>query len=351
MTEEKNKRLSPLIKFLIAFALIVIIALGVTGLNYYLRYMGKSVTDNEKYLYIKTGSTFDDVYATIREKEIVKDSIVFLWVAQNMDYPLAVKPGKYRLKEGMSNRVLINMLKSGNQEEVSLSFRGYRLQQDFAAYIGTQLEADSASLLKLLDSTAFISKYGFDKNNVYGMFIPNTYKMYWNVSADTFFKRMYDEYQKFWTPERLKKAKEVGLTPAQVSTLAAIVDAEALHDQEMPIIAGLYLNRYRRGIKLQADPTVIYANNDFTIRRVLNRHLTNQSPYNTYMYAGLPPGPIMMPSINAIDAVLNYQKHNFIYMCAKEDFSGYHNFAVTVAEHQANARRFQQALDVRNIKK
>ena len=351
MTEEKNKRLSPLIKFLIAFALIIIIALGITGLNYYLRYMGKSVTDNEKYLYIKTGSTFDDVYATIREKDIVKDSIVFLWVAQNMDYPRAVKPGKYRLKDGMSNRVLINMLKSGNQEEVSLSFRGYRLKEDFAAYVGTQLEADSASLLGLLDSAAFVSKYGFDKDNVYAMFIPNTYKMYWNVSADKFFKRMYSEYQKFWTPERLKKAKEVGLTPTQVSTLAAIVDAEALHDQEMPTIAGLYLNRYRRGIKLQADPTVIYANNDFTIRRVLNRHLIKQSPYNTYMYAGLPPGPIMMPSINAIDAVLNYQKHNFIYMCAKEDFSGYHNFAVTVAEHQANARRFQQALDAHNIKK
>lgn len=351
MTEEKKKGLSPFSKFLIAFALIVVVILGITAFNYYLRYMGKSVTDNEKYLYIRTGSSFDDVYATIREKEIVKDSIVFLWVAQNMDYPLAVKPGKYRLEEGMSNRVLINMLKAGNQEEVSMRFRGLRLKENFAAYVSTQIEPDSATLINLLDSTQFISKYGFNKDNVYTMFIPNTYNMYWNISAESFFKRMYDEYQKFWNADRTAKAKALNLTPIQVSILAAIVDAEALHDQEMPTIAGLYLNRYRKGIRLQADPTVIYANNDFTIRRVLNRHLTKDSPYNTYVYAGLPPGPIMMPSINAIDAVLNYEKHNYIYMCAKEDFSGYHNFAVTVAEHQANARRFQQALNERNIKR
>ena len=351
MTEEKKKGLSPFSKFLIAFALIVVVILGITAFNYYLRYMGKSVTDNEKYLYIRTGSSFDDVYATIREKEIVKDSIVFLWVAQNMDYPLAVKPGKYRLEEGMSNRVLINMLKAGNQEEVSMRFRGLRLKENFAAYVSTQIEPDSATLINLLDSTQFISKYGFNKDNVYTMFIPNTYNMYWNISAESFFKRMHDEYQKFWNADRTAKAKALNLTPIQVSILAAIVDAEALHDREMPTIAGLYLNRYRKGIRLQADPTVIYANNDFTIRRVLNRHLTKDSPYNTYVYAGLPPGPIMMPSINAIDAVLNYEKHNYIYMCAKEDFSGYHNFAVTVAEHQANARRFQQALNERNIKR
>lgn len=351
MTEEKKKGLSPLKKFLIAFALIVVVILGITMFNYYLRYMGKSVTDNEKYLYIKTGSSFDDVYATIREKEIVRDSIVFLWVAQNMDYPLAVKPGKYRLEDGMSNRALINMLKAGNQEEVSMRFRGLRLKQNFAAYVSKQIEPDSTTLINLLDSAQFVSKYGFNKENVYAMFIPNTYNMYWNISAESFFKRMYDEYQKFWNKERLDKAKALNMTPIQVSILAAIVDAEALHDKEMPTIAGLYLNRYRKGIKLQADPTVIYANEDFTIRRVLNRHLTKDSPYNTYVYAGLPPGPIMMPSINAIDAVLNYEKHNYIYMCAKEDFSGYHNFAVTVAEHQANARRFQQALNERNIKR
>ncbi len=351
MTDTKSGKLPLKAKIFIALGLIIILSLGITALNYYLRYFGTSVTDNEKYLYIHTGSNFDDVYKTIREKEMVKDSTVFHWVALNMNYPRSVKPGKYRLTPGMGNRRFVNMLKAGNQEPVELSFRGYRLKEDFAGYLSKQIEPDSVSLVRLLDSTEFISKFGFNRDNVYSMFIPNSYEMYWNISADKFFKRMYDEYQKFWTEKRLDKAKKVGLTPVQISTLAAIVDAEALHDNEMPTIAGLYLNRYKRGMKLQADPTVIYANKDFTIRRVLNRHLLKDSPYNTYIYTGLPPGPIMMPSINAIDAVLNYQKHNYLYMCAKEDFSGYHNFAVTQAEHQANARKFQQALNERNIKK
>src|SRR5690606_10280298 len=183
------------------------------------------------------------------------------------------------------------------------------------------------------------------------MFIPNSYEMFWNTSAKDFFLRMNKEYKSFWTSERLKKAEDLKLTPQQVTILASIVDAEALADKEMPTIAGLYLNRLRRGIKLEADPTVIFANNDFTIRRVLNRHLTKDSPYNTYRVRGLPPGPIMMPSIAAIDATLNPETHNYIFMCAKEDFSGYHNFATTLAEHLVNARKFQKALNQRNIKK
>ena len=162
---------------------------------------------------------------------------------------------------------------------------------------------------------------------------------------------MNKEYKKFWTPERLAKAKILNLTAQEVTVLASIVDSEALVNKEMPTIAGLYLNRLKRGIKLEADPTVIFANNDFSIRRVLNKHLRKESPYNTYINTGLPPGPIMMPSIAAIDAVLNHESHNFIYMCAKEDFSGYHNFADNLKEHQANADKFQQALNKRNIKK
>jgi UPF0755 protein len=234
---------------------------------------------------------------------------------------------------------------------VKLSFQNLRLKADFAKYISTQLEADSNALLSLLDSTAYINKYGFNKDNIYTMFIPNSYELYWNTSASQFFKRMNDEYLRFWNEERKAKATEIGLTPIQVSILAAIVDAEALHNDEMPMIAGLYLNRYHKGIRLQADPTVIFANKDFTIRRVLNKHLRINSPYNTYLVKGLPPGPIMMPSISAIDAVLSYKKHDYLYMCAKEDFSGYHNFAVTESEHQVNARKFQQALNRMNIKK
>lgn len=351
MSENNKKKLSLKAKIIVSFILLVVVLLSITGINYYLRYFGESVTDNEEYLYIRTGSTFEDVYKTIRDKEVVKDSVVFQWAALNMNYPAAVKPGRYKLKPGMSNRHFINMLKAGNQEPVKLSFRGFRLKEDLARYIGKQLETDSTSLLGLLDSAQFIEKYGFNKDNIYAMFIPNSYEIYWNTSAKEFFERMHEEYNKFWTSKRKARAEEIGLKPTEVITLAAIVDAEALYDKEMPTIAGLYMNRYKRGIKLQADPTVIYANKDFSIRRVLNSQLRKDSPYNTYMYKGLPPGPIMMPSIAAIDAVLNYSHHNYLYMCAKEDFSGYHNFAATEAEHRINARKFQQALNERNIRR
>lgn len=217
--------------------------------------------------------------------------------------------------------------------------------------VAQKLETDSASVMKLLDSAAYVEKLGFDTNSVYAMFIPNSYEIYWNTSAEKFISRMNDEYQKFWNDDRKAKAKNIGLSPIQVSIMASIVDAEALHDKEMPAIAGLYMNRYNKGMRLEADPTVIYANNDFNIRRVLNKHLRKVSPYNTYLNKGLPPGPIAMPSIKAIDAVLDYSKHDYIYMCAKEDFSGYHAFASSLQQHLVNARKFQKALNERNIKK
>jgi len=351
MTAGKTSKTSFKSKVLIALGILFVIMLGGTALNYYLKYFGPNVTDNTDYLYIKTGSNFDDVYSTIKKDGIVKDSISFLNAANNMDYPASVKPGKYRMTKGMSNRSFINMLKAGNQEPVKIAFQNVRLKQTLAGMVSKKLETDSASIGSLLDSAAFVEKYGFNTDNVYTMFIPNSYEIYWNTSAEKFFTRMHDEYKKFWTPERKSKAEKIDLTPAEVSILASIVDGEALMDKEMPTIAGLYMNRLEKGMKLEADPTVIYAANDFSIRRVLNKHLRISSPYNTYMNTGLPPGPIGMPSINAIDAVLNYSDHNYIYMCAKEDFSGYHNFATTLAEHSRNARKFQQALNERNIKK
>jgi UPF0755 protein len=338
-------------KFVIALVAIIIIALAATGLFYYLSYFGGNVTDKQQYLYINTGATFNEVYSTIREQGIVKDTTTFMWAAHNMHYVDRVKPGKYRLKQGMSNRSFINMLKAGNQEPVNLSFRTYRLKQQFAGYISRQIEPDSVAIINLLDSSAFVAKYGFTTENVYTMFLPNTYQLYWNTSAEKFFIKMNDEYKKFWTAERKQQAQALNLTPIEVSILASVVDAEALHDDEMPAIAGLYLNRLRKGIKMEADPTVIFAMQDFTIKRVLNRYLATNSPYNTYLHTGLPPGPIMLPSVNAVKAVLNPKKHNDIYMCAKEDFSGYHNFADNLADHTANARKFQQALNERNIKK
>jgi len=351
MTIEPKKGLSKGLKIGVVLAIVFFIILAFTGVNYYLKYFGPNVTDNEKYLYIPTGSNFDDVLKTIKAKHIVTDKTSFLYAAENMDYEKKVKPGKYRLDRGMSNRKFINMLKAGNQEPVKIAFQNVRLKENFAALVAKKIETDSLSLIQLLDSASFVDKYGFTTDNVFTMFIPNSYEMYWNTSAEKFFLRMYEEYQKFWSDDRKAKAKAIGLTPSQVSILASIVDSEALYDNEMPVIAGLYVNRLNKGIKLEADPTVIFANNDFTIRRVLNKHLRKISPYNTYTNTGLPPGPISMPSIHAIDAVLNFSKHNYIFMCAKEDFLGYHNFASSLSAHLANARKFQQALNDRNIKK
>lgn len=338
-------------RFIIALVLIIIIALGITGVVYYLRYFGPNVSGKQEYLYIHTGAHFMDVYDTVRKDGIVEDTTTFKWAAYNMHYINRVKPGRYHLHEGMSNRALINMLASGTQEPVTLSIHNLRLKTQLAGFVGKKLEPDSLSIIHLLDSAQYVQKYGFTTDNVYTMFLPNSYQMYWNITPQKFFRKMYAAYLKFWTPERTRQAQTMGFTPIQVSILASIVDAEALHDDEMPRIAGLYMNRLKSHTPLQSDPTVIFAEGDFTIHRVLNKDLAFESPYNTYKHAGLPPGPVMMPSINAIKSVLNYEHNAYIFMCAKEDFSGYHNFATNKADHLANARRYQQALNARNIKR
>ena len=351
MTEQKAPSKGMLKKFIIALVLVIIVLLGFTAVNYYFKYFGPNVTDKQEYLYIHTGATYDEVLKTIQQQDMVKDTASFNWAAVNMNYVKRVKPGRYRLHPGMGNRKFINMLASGTQEPVQLEFHGLRQKEQFAGFVSKKIEPDSISIIRLLDSASYVAQYGFTTDNVYTMFMPNSYQLYWNTSADKFFKRIYANYEKFWTPERKQQAAALNLSLPQVSILASIVDAEALHDDEMPIVAGLYLNRLKKGIKLDADPTVIFALNDFTIKRVLNRYLSYNSPYNTYLHAGLPPGPIMMPSVNAVKAVLNYQKNDYIYMCAKADFSGYHAFATNVADHLVNAHKFQQALNDRNIKR
>ena len=338
-------------KLALAFGAFILFVGGITTGKYVWRFIGGNVTDRADYLYIPTGSSYKDLLDIIKEQELLKDTASFTWAAEKMNFGKKIKPGKYRLSAGMSNRRLINMLKSGNQEPVKLYFQNIRLKESFVGMVSKKLEADSLSMSKLLDSTEFVQAYGFTPANVYTLFIPNSYEFYWNTDAKTFFTKMFENYEQFWNEERLAKAKKLNLSPKEVSILASIVDSEALVDREMPIIAGLYLNRLQRGIKLEADPTVIFANKDFSIRRVLNKHLRKESPYNTYIHTGLPPGPITMPSIAAIDAVLNAKNHDYIYMCAKEDFSGTHNFASNLSEHLTNAKRFQQALNDRNIKK
>lgn len=334
--------------FKIIFILLLVLGAVAAWIGYQ-AFIGPSVTDKQEYLYVKTDDTFDDVMRAVTEQQIVKNPAFFRYIAEAMEYPKSVKPGRYKLTEGMSNRRLIGNLRGGYQEAVKFRFENLRLKENFAALLGKNFEADSTTFIEILDNEELAESYGFTVDNFFTMFIPNTYEIYWNTPPNKIVARFHEEYNKFWTTERKKKAAALNLTPQEVSVLASIVKGEALHTDEMPDIAGLYLNRLEKGMLLQADPTVIFANSDFTIRRVLNRHLTIDNPYNTYRYKGLPPGPIMLPSIASIDAVLNHSKHDYIYMCAKDDFSGYHNFARTQAEHLINARKFQRALNERNI--
>ncbi|WGQ11275.1 endolytic transglycosylase MltG [Pedobacter gandavensis] len=351
MSNENEKSFKKSTKVILAAVLVVLVVGGYFGLKFYKVFFAPNITGKEKYVYVRTGSHLDDLFEEIRKKDILTDIGSFSQAAAKMDLAQNLKPGRYKVSKGMNNRTLVNMLKSGNQDPVKLKFQNIRKKEDFAGYLAKNLEADSLAFITVLDSAALIEKYGFNKENIYTMFIPNTYEMYWNIAPIEFFEKMQKEYAKFWNDDRKRKAAALNLSPVQVSILASIVDAEALYDKEMPIIAGLYLNRLKKGILLQADPTVIFANDDFTVKRVTNKLLQVPSRYNTYKYAGLPPGPIMMPSINAIDAVLNKDDNNYIYMCAKEDFSGYHNFAVTVQEHEINAKKYREALNKRNIYK
>lgn len=330
---------------------ILLVIVGIFGYKIYQRlYLPNIQLREEGYLYIETGSDFEDVVAALKENNQLVDEQSFRWTATQMKYASQVKPGRYKVRDRMNNRELVNLLRSGKQTPVKLVFTTIRTKDQLAQRIGEQLEARPESILKLLDDEDYLDAIGFNTENVLALFIPNTYEMYWNTSADQFIRRMKREYDKFWTDSRKKKAAEAGLTPVQVSILAAIVQQESNKEEEKPVIAGVYLNRYRKDWKLEADPTLVYALGDFTINRVLSVYKQLDSPYNTYMHKGLPPGPICLPSQRSIDAVLNYQKHNYMYFCAREDFSGYHSFAVSYNQHLENARRFQRALDKRGIK-
>ena len=310
-------------------------------------------TGKPTYVVIPRGATWKSALDAIDKTGAVVDKLSLHFVARLMHYdrPGAVKPGNYELKDGFTNRQLVNVLKSGAQSPVRLTFNTVRLRQELVARLAAQVDVPAARLDSLLRDPAYTRRLGFDTTSVLTMFIPNTYDVYWNTTAPRLLQRLKTAYEQFWTPQRDAARERLHLTRAQVSTLASIVEAEQQqHADERPRIAGVYLNRLRKGMKLQADPTVVFANHDFTIKRVLNVHLQKDSPYNTYKYAGLPPGPIDLPSIASIDAVLKPESNNYLYFCAKEDFSGYHAFATTEAEHIANARRYQAALNRAGIR-
>ncbi|WP_460894483.1 endolytic transglycosylase MltG [Rufibacter soli] len=302
------------------------------------------------YVLIPKGATYEQAMDSIDAKNVVIDRLSLRFMAKLMDYPKLVKPGRYELKDGMTNYQLIAKLRSGDQDPVKLTYTNVRLKKDLAHKLSTFINSSPQEIDSLLNSPSFTKKLGFDTTTILTMFIPNTYEIYWTTPAPEMMERMKKEYDTFWTAERKAKAKAHNLTPTQVSILASIVQAEqSVHADERPRIAGVYLNRLRKGMLLQADPTVVFATGDFGIRRVLNEHLKTDSPYNTYKYKGLPPGPINLPSITSLNAVLNPEENEYLYFCAKEDFSGYHAFAVTEAEHRRNAARFHAAMNQRKI--
>lgn len=347
MTAKKKKRSGWTI------ALLTLLVLSLLGAWIaYQAFQAPSISTDEEYFFVMTDEPYDQVIKRLETEGIVKHPKLFGYAAKVMDLQsTGIKPGRYRLTKEMNNRRLIGNFRGGFQEAIKFRFQNLRLKNELAGQLGKNFEADSLKFSNLLNDESLAEKYGFNLDNFFVMFIPNTYEIYWNTMPEEIIDRLAKEYEKFWSAERSAQADSLGLSKIEVSILASIVQGEAMHVDEMAKIAGLYLNRLDRGILLQADPTVIFAHQDFSIRRVLNRHLTLDNPYNTYRYKGLPPGPIMMPSIASIDAVLNAEQHAYIYMCAKDDFSGYHLFAKTVQEHLVNARKFQRALDERNIKR
>jgi UPF0755 protein len=298
---------------------------------------------------IPSGTTFKEIQNRFYDERIVNDPITFGFLARAKGYSDNVKHGVYLLKSNMTNLQVINLLKSGRQAAVKVTFNSARKINDLAAKLTANLEMDSATLAPYLLSDSVARAYGFDQENFISMFLPNTYEVYWTSDPTELLDRMKLEYERFWTEERRAKAKKLGLTPKQVSTLASIVDSETNIMDEAPTIAGVYLNRIKKGYLLQADPTLVFAIGDFSMKRVLTIHKEVDSKYNTYKYYGLPPGPIMMPSLKVVEAVLNAEDHNYLYFCAKEDFSGRHVFAKNLIDHNANATRFQQALNKQRI--
>jgi UPF0755 protein len=303
----------------------------------------------KSFLFIRTGAEIPEILDSLEQNGWIRNKRSLQWVMEKKNYASHIHAGRYLLVDGMSNNVLVNLLRSGMQTPISLTFNNTRTVEEFAGKIASQIEPDSVTILNYLKDGDYLSQYGFTPASSIGMFIPNTYQVYWNINADGFFRRMYKEYLAFWSVNRLKKAEKVGLSPKEIGVLASIVDEETIMNDEKSKVAGVYVNRLKRKIRLQADPTLKFALGDFTIRRILNQHKKIDSPYNTYKYRGLPPGPIRQPSITGIDAVLNYQKHRYLYFCAKPDFSGYHVFARTLKEHNRNARKYQNALNKERI--
>jgi UPF0755 protein len=307
-------------------------------------------SEQEYLIHIPTGASFGQVMDTLTSRNILKDKVAFSWGAKRKGYSEKVIPGRYRIHGNMANFRLLNQLQKGRQEPVRVTVHQVRTPKELAGKLSRRLEPDSATWMALFSNEKLLARYGATPTTLFCVLTPNTYEFYWNISPEKWLAKMKAESDRWWDETRKSRAVAVNLTPCEVVTLASILEKETNKEDERPVMAGVYLNRLRIKMPLQADPTVVFAWQDFTIRRVRTKHAELRSPYNTYLNAGLPPGPICLPSLNAIEAVLQARQHKYLYFCARADLSGYHEFASTLDEHNRNARRYQSALNRKNIR-
>ncbi len=329
-----------------AFACILLII----GALYYYFFSDFSNKETVQYVYIDDDDTQDSVFAKLADVANYHSLTGFRTLARHSEYGQNIHTGRYAINPGEGAFMVFRHIKNGVQSPISLTIPEARTTERLAKLLSGKLMIDSATIAKSLKDSAFCAKYGYDTTTVVALFIPNTYSIYWNVGMEKFMERMKKEHRDFWNEERRQKAEAMGMNAVQVATMASIIDEETANNAEKPMIAGMYYNRIKAGMPLQADPTIKFAWKDFGLRRIYHKLLYIDSPYNTYKNTGLPPGPIKVASIAGIDAVLNHVDHDYLYMCAKEDFSGTHNFAKTYEEHLKNAARYSEALNKRGIK-
>ncbi len=316
---------------------------------YWLFFSALSSSSKPSYIYITEKDSPETIYKKIEEEAQPNQMIGLKIAAFLVGYPSHIHVGRYAVGEGKSTFTIIRNLRGGRQATVSLVIPVVHTMNDLAGRLSQQLGIDSITMVQTFKDEKLLDSLHVNEATLACLFIPNTYEVYWNITPQKLLKRMKKEHDNYWTSSRVAQAKEAGLTTNEVYILASIVEQESANEKERPMIAGMYINRLHQGMKLQADPTVKFALGKFDLRRIMHNHLTVDSPYNTYKYAGLPIGPICIPSLNAIESVLNYTQHNYLYMCAKEDFSGTHNFSETYEEHMQNAKRYAEALNKKNI--
>lgn len=338
------------------FSFAVIVVIGAVAYWAYLNLYKPNVNlegKNYKYIYIKTGASYEDALSALYDEDVIENHKTFEWMATRLDLPSNIHPGRFRIATGMNNRQIINMLKNNRQEKVKLTLNSQiRNLDELVEYLDNKLELSGDDIEDFLGNEGLLAKnYGLDPDNVFAFFLPAVYEVSWAISRDDLLELMKENYDKVWNKDRIAKAKKMGFTIPEVMTLASIVQGESGIESEEEKIAGVYINRLKKDMPLQADPTLKFANRNYDAQRITNADKDIDSPYNTYRNRGLPPGPISLVYTESIDAVLNYSKHNFIFFCARPDFSGYSDFACTYQEHEKYANAYQKALDKKGIKR